>query len=55
MLTLNPGTEDEMEVWGYQTNTIKYLLTLLGRYTIVKGDLGGTRPTPSSTYINLTR
>jgi hypothetical protein len=29
-----------MEILGYQTNTIKYLLTLLGRYTIVDGDLG---------------
>jgi hypothetical protein len=29
-----------MEILGYQTNTIKYLLTLLGRYAIVDGDFG---------------
>ncbi len=32
MMVLSPGTEEEMEVWGYQTSTIKSVLLMLGRY-----------------------
>ena len=29
MVVLNPGTEDEIEVWGYKRNPLKEFLTLL--------------------------
>ncbi len=32
MMVLSPGTEEEMEVWGYQTSNIKSVLLMLGRY-----------------------
>jgi hypothetical protein len=32
MMVLSPGTEEEMEVWGYQTSNLKSVLLMLGRY-----------------------
>ena len=31
MMVVSPGTEEEMEVWGYQASTLKYALLLLGK------------------------